>query len=270
MIRRIFSALEGTLLNSRGHLTTTTATTILTARIPVTLISTQAPIEMAKTIDRLGLRSAQIGFNGAVVFKRSHQKLRILSAFPIENVLADALIHCIQMQFPTVGIGIYDVDRWYTDTIGARLLMGGALTKPATIVASLVNALNRDGCRVFKLRFVSPNFKTTSKLMQTLANLQVATIRLQRVDATTVEVTSREAIRERGVNFVLAHDCLYTSETVGITHSQADAGLMHLVGMTVAMGNADNDLKQRASYVTTSNDDNGVAQAFRVIRQRHI
>ena len=56
-------------------------------------------------------------------------------------------------------------------------------------------------------------------------------------------------------------------ETVFIGDNLNDISLMRRVGLPVAMGNAVEDVKKVARYVTTTNDEDGVAYALeRVLR----
>lgn len=42
-----------------------------------------------------------------------------------------------------------------------------------------------------------------------------------------------------------------------------DKGMLEVAGIGVAMGNANDDVKAVADYVTTTVDDNGIANAFK-------
>jgi hydroxymethylpyrimidine pyrophosphatase-like HAD family hydrolase len=56
MIKHIFSDMDGTLLNNRGNVSPTTVRAIKASRIPITLVSARAPMEMVPAIKALGLK----------------------------------------------------------------------------------------------------------------------------------------------------------------------------------------------------------------------
>lgn len=55
-------------------------------------------------------------------------------------------------------------------------------------------------------------------------------------------------------------------QTVHIGDGGNDIGMFHTVGMSVAMGNATDDVKQHAAYVTATADEHGVLKALEHLR----
>ena len=54
-IKRIFSDMDGTLLNSEGCVSSLNSEAIRDAQIPLTLVSARAPMEMREAIEELQL-----------------------------------------------------------------------------------------------------------------------------------------------------------------------------------------------------------------------
>lgn len=71
MIKRIFADMDGTLLTPEGIVSDATAQAIKASHIPVTLVSARAPLEMKDAINKLGLNTPQIGFNGGLIYERT-------------------------------------------------------------------------------------------------------------------------------------------------------------------------------------------------------
>jgi len=55
------------------------------------------------------------------------------------------------------------------------------------------------------------------------------------------------------------------AQTVAISDYDCDLSLFEYAGQRVAMGNAVASVKAAATFVTTSNNDDGVAQALEVV-----
>ncbi|MDE6297720.1 MAG: Cof-type HAD-IIB family hydrolase [Muribaculaceae bacterium] len=53
------------------------------------------------------------------------------------------------------------------------------------------------------------------------------------------------------------------SETMAFGDGSNDMGMIKAAGIGVAMGNADNDIKEAADYVTTNDSDHGIVNALR-------
>ncbi len=54
-------------------------------------------------------------------------------------------------------------------------------------------------------------------------------------------------------------------ETIAIGDDRNDIDMLEEAGLGIAMGNAHKDIKKIADYVTTSNEENGVALALEKI-----
>ena len=67
-IKRIFTNMDGALLNSKGQVSERNARRIRRADIPITLVSARAPMEMREAIELLGLQGPQVGFNGGLIW----------------------------------------------------------------------------------------------------------------------------------------------------------------------------------------------------------
>lgn len=82
------------------------------------------------------------------------------------------------------------------------------------------------------------------------------------------DITAREADKGKGLMAMAEHLGLDISETMAFGDGGNDISIIRQAGIGVAMGNAGNDVKAAADYVTTSVDDDGVMNAllrFKVI-----
>ena len=68
-IKRIFSDMDGTLLNSEGRVSSENSKAIRDAQIPLTLVSARAPMEMREAIEELQLTGPQLPFNGGLIYQ---------------------------------------------------------------------------------------------------------------------------------------------------------------------------------------------------------
>ena len=65
-----------------------------------------------------------------------------------------------------------------------------------------------------------------------------------------------------GIESVLRHFGLDRSECIAFGDGGNDIEMLEYCGIGVAMGNADDTVKQHADHVTTSVDDEGIEQAL--------
>lgn len=66
-----------------------------------------------------------------------------------------------------------------------------------------------------------------------------------------------------GIDHVLAHYGIDLSESMAFGDGGNDIPMLQHVGVSVAMGNAEQKVKEVADYITTSVDDDGVLQALK-------
>ena len=77
------------------------------------------------------------------------------------------------------------------------------------------------------------------------------------------DITARGADKGEGILAMAAHLGLDPKRTIAFGDGGNDTSMIRRAGIGVAMGNALDSLKQEASYVTTSVDEDGVQNALR-------
>lgn len=77
-----------------------------------------------------------------------------------------------------------------------------------------------------------------------------------------LEINALGATKGEGILRLAGYLGLKPEETMGFGDSGNDLTMMDMAGIGVAMGNADEDIKEHADYVTATNDEDGVAQAL--------
>ncbi len=77
-----------------------------------------------------------------------------------------------------------------------------------------------------------------------------------------LEINALGATKGEAILRLAAHLGLRTEETMGIGDGGNDVTMIRMSGIGVAMGNAEDSLKEIADYVTLTNDEDGVAAAI--------
>lgn len=77
------------------------------------------------------------------------------------------------------------------------------------------------------------------------------------------DVIARGVSKSAGIDSVLAHEGIALADTMAFGDGGNDTGMLRHVGCGIAMGNASDEVKAVADYVTDSVDDDGVARALR-------
>ena len=77
------------------------------------------------------------------------------------------------------------------------------------------------------------------------------------------DITANGADKGKGILAIARHEGFNPSHTVAFGDGGNDTSMILQAGIGIAMGNAIDELKQQADYVTTSVDDNGILNALR-------
>jgi HAD-superfamily hydrolase, subfamily IIB len=78
-----------------------------------------------------------------------------------------------------------------------------------------------------------------------------------------IEINAAEVSKGNGVKVLSEHLGIKREEVICIGDNENDISMIEYAGLGVAMGNASNYIKEKADFVTTSNDNSGVGYAIR-------
>jgi hydroxymethylpyrimidine pyrophosphatase-like HAD family hydrolase len=77
------------------------------------------------------------------------------------------------------------------------------------------------------------------------------------------DITANGVDKGKGILAIARHEGFNPSHTIAFGDGGNDTSMILQAGIGVAMGNAIDDLKQQADYITTSVDDDGILNALR-------
>jgi len=77
------------------------------------------------------------------------------------------------------------------------------------------------------------------------------------------DITANGADKGKGILAIARHDGLDAADTLAFGDGGNDTSMIRQAGIGIAMGNAIDELKQQADYVTTTVDEDGILNALR-------
>ncbi len=249
------------MLNSTGHVSHRTVVAIKKSKIPVTLVSARAPIEMQETVALLGLHSPQIAFNGGLIFNPLVNGIDVISERYVDGGVASTLIGAVTSRFPQVSVSMYDAHNWYAAAVDAGVQMEQQLTGQTATIVKWADVL-RDNARVFKIMLITKDPQIMLALHAYLKNMALPGVSIQQSGDYYLEITSAEAKKSRGIHYVLDRYHLVSYDTAAFGDGHNDLPMLKLVGYPIVMANAQPEIKAVAAYVTASNDEDGIVQAL--------
>lgn len=97
---------------------------------------------------------------------------------------------------------------------------------------------------------------------QRLNELHQGKLNIYKSQATYLEVMSLEASKANAIQFLISKYAIDKKEIIAIGDNYNDKGMIEFAGMGIAMGNAPEEIKLVADYVTDTNNNDGVAKAL--------
>ncbi|WP_424950261.1 Cof-type HAD-IIB family hydrolase [Deinococcus sp.] len=247
-IALIATDLDGTLLNTGHALSARNAAALKRAQEAglVVVLVTGRPIRMVLPLAReLGLHGHVICTNGAATHRLPGGEREDAQGIPAE--VLRGVVPRLRQGIAGVGFALEYGDRVVRET---------GLRDDTESVPDILDALNNEVA--LKLIVRSPGHETHA------LNAVINALCAGELEATSSGASFSE-VAAWGVNKGYALSRLYRSlgleagQCLAFGDAHNDLPMFGCVGTAVAMGNAPADLKQAASRVTASNDEDGVA-----------
>mgnify|MGYP000961359885 CR=1 FL=1 len=91
----------------------------------------------------------------------------------------------------------------------------------------------------------------------------IDTVEVMSSNYNNIEVVNRGVSKGSALKFISEKLGIPREEVIAIGDNENDYSMIQFAGLGVAMGNAENFVKEAADYVTLSNDEDGVAEVFK-------
>lgn len=265
MIKLIALDIDGTLLSSEYKILESTIKAIEDVKskgIEVVLCSGRSLIEMKSLIDNFPYVNYVVCGNGSSVYEVASEQCLFANTIDY-NIILDVKKSLIDIDHM---FEYYNEGKIYAEAQSNERLIAFGLEKfinflneTRVIVDNVIEKIADDKRDVEK---VNINFATKS-------HQQLAFEKLKHIDAlmtssfqNNIEITSKNVHKLSGLQFLAKHLNIPLSEMMAIGDSGNDFEMVAGVGYGVAMGNAKENIKAVAKFITTSNDDDGIAKAI--------
>ena len=262
MTWHLFSDMDGTLLDQNGQLTNQTIRTLQQLNLPLTLVSARAPIEMTTAIQQLNLTTPQIGFNGGIIFQGTGLHQQIIYECPLEWQTARTLVQALRQRDDDVSLSFFTRDHWFSDKHDKGIEIEAHYGQINVQLVDFWHFFQQTEYPIFKITLIFFDELQLADTYQFIQQLQLPDISVYASGYGYLEITHKEATKAVAIQFIQQHYQLVANQCIGIGDSQNDLPLFQQVEHRIAMGNAAEELKQQADFITRTNQQNGFAYAL--------
>ncbi|MBC2855515.1 HAD family phosphatase [Cetobacterium sp. 2A] len=254
-IKAVALDLDGTLLSSDKTISLENLEVLeeLEKRGILIFISTGRPYISAKKIaDEIGLKSVIITYNGAKVINP------ITGEVLYEQVLEEKYVKKL-IEFSRefgIHLNLYQNEEWFVENdSNEETIAYKKLTKLTPIKKDF------DTFELYtmtKTLFIGENH-ILKELEKKIKNFAGENVHVTFSQSRFLEILNKNVNKGAALLAVLEKKNIKPEECMAFGDASNDLEMLKVVGYGVAMGNATDEVKAETSYITDSNDDNGVA-----------
>ena len=256
MIKALFFDIDGTLVSFNTHTIPASTIEALTAAHQKGIqifIATGRPPQIINNLGELqsrGLIDGYVTMNGAYCFVGDEVIYK--SSIPTEDV-QQMVRFCQDNHYPCIFVGEKEASVCQPDQV-LRSIFYDFLQVDEFPVTSFEDATNYD---IFQMTpFFSPE-------AEAIIQPQVPACEFGRWHPAFVDITAIGNNKRKGIDQMIHHMNLNLDEVMAFGDGGNDISMLEYVGLGVAMGNARDEVKASAKYVTTTVDEGGVANALK-------
>jgi Cof subfamily protein (haloacid dehalogenase superfamily) len=255
-IRLLLSDVDGTLVRPDKSLAPSTVDAVHAlhdAGIHFAVTSGRPPRGMEMLVEPLALQTPIAAFNGGLIVE---PEMHVLE----ERVVPDAVVPRAIELLETFGLSVWvyrGADWLVRDAHGPHVAREAHTVQfEPTVVGSFDGAED-----VAKIVGVSDDFEAVATAAETTRNELGDDVAASRSQPYYLDVTHPDANKGAVVTFLAGRYGIANDDIATIGDMPNDVLMFAHSGLSVAMGNADREVQRAARRVTTTNDDDGFANA---------
>jgi Cof subfamily protein (haloacid dehalogenase superfamily) len=257
-IRLVIADVDGTLVTRDKTLTAHTISTVSRLReagVLFAITSGRPPRGMKMIIDPLQLSEPISAFNGGVVI---NPDLSVIASHFLPSDVAAEVIGLLRAH--GLDVWLYTESHWYIDIADAPHV---AREQPTVRFPPLVSSdYDTHLARVAKIVGVSDDLPSVARCEQEMQEWGGARISAERSQPHYLDVTHPNGNKGEVVLMLSRLLAIPPEQIATIGDMANDVPMFQKSGVSIAMGNASPEVQQAATYVTTSNAEEGFAHAM--------
>ena len=234
----VFSDIDGTVLNSKHELLTSTIEAVqklALKNIPFVLVSARMPKAMKLILDEMNVKMPMISYGGALVL------------WPDDVV-----------------INYYSDDNWFVkDEDNKAIKREENITNVKASQADFKELINKD---ILPNKILCMTKANISSKIEAVLQEKFPQLNIVRSSDILIEIMNKDVSKANGIEVLLHHLNMIPAQAIAFGDNYNDLDMLDFIGLGVAMGNAPDDVKKIAFAVTEDNNRDGICKFLRKIK----
>ncbi|MGC2174180.1 MAG: Cof-type HAD-IIB family hydrolase [Acidimicrobiales bacterium] len=257
-IRLVISDVDGTLVTPDKVLTDEAILAVRQLRkhgIFFTITSSRPPRGLSMYVNPLDLSEPIGAFNGGLMVDRYMEPLHELT---IKEELVEPIVASLTSN--GLSVWVYQGTDWFVLDLNAPHVQheAGVVQFEPTQLESF-DGISKD---VVKIVGVSDEPEVIAKATKSIDESFEKDVSATSSQTYYLDITHRRANKGAVVDYLADDLSIDRASIVTIGDAENDVSMFERAGISIAMGNATDDVKSRATHVSRANDDNGFAFAM--------
>ena len=262
MYKLVAIDVDGTLVNDDKKLTQGTIDSIKNAvqrDIKIVISSARSFYRLKNYLEQLDLMKDNqytICFNGAVIIENKNQNVILSNNFNVEEIWE--LIN-LANKFNTP-IFLYSMNNVFVEEI-PKIIQSSKSFKNVKLDLVKFKTIDYNKDAIYKILFVN-DYDDIAKIRKQIPKELYEKFEITSSTPERIEFVKKGITKSNSLQFICKKCNIKQSEVIAIGDADNDIDMINFAGLGVAMGNAQNSLKEKANYITRSNNDDGVADVI--------
>lgn len=249
--KAVFSDIDGTLLNSRHQISPLTERAIkavIVKGIPFIPVSARPPYAITPYVEQLDTQQAIICYSGALILDKNLTALYsvVLEAEDLQR------LNRLLVDFNHLSVSHYAGLDWFCNDLN------NYWTVQESEITGLRAKQTPDNLTEVHKILVMGDAQEILRLEQLLKQ-HLPHLSIHRSKNEYLEIMNKAATKAEAIRFMERHLNVSAEEIIAFGDNFNDLDMLQYAGLSVAMGNAPQEIKQAAKEITASNDEDGIA-----------
>ena len=257
MIELLLSDVDGTLVTSKKELAPSSveaARKLHEAGVVLAVTSGRPPRGMAMLVEPLALEAPLAGFNGGLVVE---PQLDVLEEHTIPDQLVASAVQLLESS--ALSVWLYRGADWYIrDPDGPHVARE---THTVRFDPTVVESFDGIDSRIAKIVGVSDDYDAVAAAETAAHELLADHVAASRSQPYYLDITHPQANKGAVVKYLADRYGIAEDSIATIGDMPNDVLMFARSGLSIAMGNAHREVQRAARHVTTTNDEDGFANA---------
>ena len=256
----VFSDIDGTFIRKDHTLSekhALAAKKLIEQKIPFVLVSARMPEGIYPITNQIGIKIPIISYSGGLVLTADE---KILYSKTIDENSARNMIEAIENIEPElrkrVSPNFYAGRKWYVNSIDERVQVEINTTKASVeIVPDFRKLLDK---KILPNKLLLLGDDESCAILEKDLGGKFPNLHVVRSSSHILDIMEKTVSKATGINIMLEHFGLTAEDALAFGDNYNDREMLQLVGHSVAMDNAPDEIKKLADEVTDSNENDGV------------